>query len=396
MRIIHTSDWHIGKKLGGKPRIDEQREVLGELCAAAREKQADLVIVAGDIFDTFMPSADAEELFFETMNDLASSERAVIIIGGNHDDWQRLSASSCIASKSNVYIFGGEKTPAPYRAEQIKASEEDGKIPVYAESTGAFHCVIRRGEERLYVGVLPYPSQQRFGEKKDDLSFDDKMKEWVDACFAENVCGLDQILVSHIFMLGGEAGEGERDIELGGTRLVSPSVIPEKCLYTALGHLHKRQFIDKKRNILYSGAIEQYSFDEAGVKKSITYFEINDGKISDLCEIELTKGKKLAKLTALSVGEGEALAAKYPDCLIQLTLCLSSPMTEEETRRILGLKNIAELRLETKGSGDFETVADRRTLSDKQAFEEYYRSRYGEDVPEALLTVYLSLMQEEK
>lgn len=385
MKIIHTSDWHIGKKLNGRSRIDEQREVLNELVEIADDRQADLCIVAGDVFDTFMPSADAEQLFFETLDKLATEKRAVLIIGGNHDDWQRLSASACLASKSNVYIFGGENVPRKYSGKDKKA---------YAEQTGRFNCVINAHGERLYVGVLPYPSPQRFNEKKSESSFDDKMKEWIDACFAENKEGLPEILVSHIFMLGGKSGEGERDIELGGTRLVNPTLIPEKCLYTALGHLHKRQIINRERHILYSGAILQYSFDEAGTKKSVTFFEIKNGSVIKEEEIEITKGKKLARLSALSVDEGEALALKYPDFLVQLKLCLSSPMSEEETRRILGLKNVVELKLESKISAENDAAPDRRTLNEKEAFSEYYKSRYGEEVPDKLLTVYLKLMQE--
>ena len=220
------------------------------------------------------------------------------------------------------------------------------------------------------------------------------MKEWIAACFAENKEDLPEILVSHIFMLGGLAGEGERDIELGGTRLVNPTLIPEKCLYTALGHLHKRQIINRERHILYSGAILQYSFDEAGTKKSVTCFEIKNGSVINEEEIEITKGKKLARLSALSVDEGETLALKYPDFLVQLKLCLSSPMSEEETRRILGLKNVVELKLESKISTENDATPDRRTLNEKEAFSEYYKSRYGEEVPDKLLTVYLKLMQE--
>ena len=112
MKILHTSDWHIGKKLNGRLRLDEQKQTLMEICLICETEGVDLVLVAGDIFDTYTPSAEAEQLFFECMKNMATPSRAVVVIGGNHDDSVRLSASHLIASNSNIYIFGGENTPS--------------------------------------------------------------------------------------------------------------------------------------------------------------------------------------------------------------------------------------------------------------------------------------------
>ena len=237
MKIMHTSDWHIGKKLVKRSRIEEQRQVLCEIVDLCNSEEIDVLLVSGDIFDTFIPSADAEEVFFEFLDKLSSPNRCVIFISGNHDDWQRLSAPSVLASKYNAYIFGGENTPAL------------GGNGVKAVKSAKNYIEIKKGEEGLFIGVLPYPSELRLGEKKSDLSYGEKIKEWIDACFENNTNGYPQILCSHLFMLGGEKSESERDIELGGARIVDASVISDKILYTALGHLHKRQVIKKDKNI---------------------------------------------------------------------------------------------------------------------------------------------------
>lgn len=382
MKILHTSDWHIGKKLNGKSRIAEQREVLFELKDICDAEKVDLVLVAGDIFDTFTPSSEAEELFFDIIEAIATPDRALIIISGNHDDWRRLAASALLASKSNVYIFGGERAPAC------------GKGSVFVESAGKYHCVVKNASERLYVGVLPYPGEQRFGEKKDEQTFDEKMQEWINACFAENTENLPQILLSHLFMLGGIGTDGERQIELGGTRIVGKELIPENCIYTALGHLHKRQIIDLERHILYSGSLLQYSFDEAGYEKSVTIFQVQDGKVSECKKIPFAKGKKLARLTAVGIENGKQLCLDNEDKLIQLTLHIKDVLTETQSKELMAFPNLIELKLVRTGQERDLDGADRRMLNDKQAFTEYYKYRYGNDIPDDLLEEFMKLMQE--
>jgi len=401
MRILHTSDWHIGKKLNGKTRLDEQRDVLYEIADICDNERVDIVLVAGDVYDTYTPSAEAEELFFEAVARIASPYRAVVVISGNHDDWQRLCASDVLASRSNVYVFGGEKAPlcgkpaadTDLRNQSGGAASGD-KSFVYAARTGKRFCVIKKGDEQIYVGILPYPTEKRFGEAKDDSPFDQKMSRWIGECFIDNTDGLPQILMSHIFMLGGVSTDGERQIDLGGTRAVDRNLIPDDCLYTALGHLHKRQVIDTKRNIIYSGAILEYGFDEAGVEKSVTVFDITDGRTENLHTVPLEKGKKLGRFSALSAELGENIVNANADVWAELTLYLNTPLSERETKRLISLPNLAELRIERDDYTAEQAGVDRRKMDEKTAFIEYYRSRYNCEPPEDLLNAYLSLIDE--
>lgn len=385
MRILHTSDWHIGKKLNKSLRLDEQKEVLDEICGICEKRKVQLVIIAGDVFDTFVPMSAAEDLFFETLSKLATPERAVVAISGNHDDWQRLSATRSIASKSNVYIFGGQNPPA--------CGPDD--FNVKAIETGTDYLVVSDGNEKLYIGVLPYPGEAKIGELKSNMTFDGKMKEWIDGCFVNNREDLPQIFISHIFMLGGKGSESEREIELGGARVVSPKYIPDNCLYTALGHLHKRQVISNSRNIIYSGAPLQYGFDEIGIKKSVTYFEINGKNVEKLEIISIKSGKKLVKISAVSLDAAEKLLELYKDCKVQLTLNLNSPLSDSETKELAGnFPCLTELQLNIRKEHDFSAEISRKNMDAKRLFTEYYKNRCGEEVPEDILKTYLGFIEE--
>ncbi len=381
MKVLHTSDWHIGKKLNGRLRLDEQKKTLMQICELCENEGVDLVLVAGDVFDTYTPSAEAEQLFFECMKNLASPSRAVVVISGNHDDPVRLSASHLIASNSNVYIFGGENTPAL------------GGDAVRATRIGKNFIQIEKSTDKAYIGVLPYPSEQRLGEKKGNLDYNEMVKEWIDNCFSSNVENAPCMLCSHLFLLGGERGESERDIELGGARILPLSVIPESCLYTALGHIHKRQVISNSRNIIYSGSIMQYAFDEVGVQKSVTIFDFDAKGVNNLKVFKLTCSKQLVKLVALGVEEAKRLLENYADCLVYLTLKTDRPLSELESRELLGnYPQLVDYKLETFAKMDNSNLPSRKELNDKELFQSYYFAKYGEEAPEDIMQLYLKAM----
>ena len=116
MRILHTSDWHIGKRLMGRERLDEQSAALDEIVGICESEEVELVLVAGDIFDTYLPSAEAEDLFFSKIKAMAGEDRAVLLISGNHDDGVRLSAAAPLSEELGIYIVGNARKPLPINA----------------------------------------------------------------------------------------------------------------------------------------------------------------------------------------------------------------------------------------------------------------------------------------
>ena len=291
MKILHTSDWHIGKKLIRRDRSEEFRAVLNEIAGICENERVELCLVAGDVFDTYTPSAEAESIFFEAITRIAKI-CAVLIISGNHDDYVRLTASASLAEEHNIYIVGNN-----LRA--IKCNTSGKCYPVQSDNGYVVFCNDKG--ERVYINTLPYPNEARFKEGKSEEPFEDKITRWIEYGERGKQGKIPSIFLSHIFVCGGSASESEREIDLGGARLVPVASLP-CCDYVALGHLHKRQKIGK--NAYYSGAIMRFSFDESNATKSGNVFDIGKDGVSNFRQIELKSIKNLIRLQALSAESG--------------------------------------------------------------------------------------------
>ena len=379
MRILHTSDWHIGKRLMGRERLDEQSAVLDEIIGICEKEQIDLVLIAGDIFDTYTPSAEAEELFYSKIKLVAGLDRAVLIISGNHDDGVRLSAASPLAEETGIYIVGNAR----------KALKIGGERRVRPVQSGKGNAVFEKENgERVFVSMLPYPNEARFKEEKSDLAYLEQMQKWMQESEEGREAGLPSVFMSHLFVLGGQSSESEREIDLGGARAIPCDILP-KSDYIALGHLHKKQKMGAG-HCYYSGSPLQYSFDESPTK-SVRVFDLTTNGVENLKEVPLTSGKKLIRLEATDVESGVALLALYPDCLIELTLHLSEPLTSAESALLSSSKNLISLLTDVKTDGEIQ-FESRENLSMEKLFVEFYRSQYGIEPEDELKNLFLQVM----
>lgn len=381
MNILHTSDWHIGKRLMDRERLPEQIAALDEIVRICDERDVDLVLVAGDVFDTYMPSADAEEVFFRAVKRIAGEKRAVVIVSGNHDDGVRLAASAPLAAEEGIYLFGGGYDVVPVGGERA----------VKAVASGEGYVVIANARgEQVYINALPYPNEARLKEEKTDESYADKLRRWIargEAGFSGN---MPHILLSHLFVAGGKVSESERDIDLGGARAVPVSLF-SAFDYVALGHLHKPQKLGE--NVRYSGSLLQYSFDEFE-KKQVILLHTQE-KSLEVEEIPLLSGRKLVRLEEENAERAAALLKQYPGAFIELTLRLSAPLTSQETQLLRAANDgLVSLIVRTRAASS-TPVIKRSSLSSKQLFEEYYRCVYGEDPASDLTQAFLELLEEE-
>ena len=381
MNILHTSDWHIGKRLMDRERLPEQIAALDEIVRICDERDVDLVLVAGDVFDTYMPSAEAEEVFFRAVKRIAGEKRAVVIVSGNHDDGVRLAASAPLAAEEGIYLFGGGCDAVPV----------GGDRAVKAVASGEGYAVIANARgEQVYINALPYPNEARLKEEKTDESYADKLRRWIargEAGFSGN---MPHILLSHLFVAGGKVSESERDIDLGGARAVPVSLF-SAFDYVALGHLHKPQKLGE--NVRYSGSLLQYSFDEFE-KKQVILLHTQE-KSLEIEEIPLLSGRKLVRLEEENVERAAALLKQYPGAFIELTLRLSAPLTSQETQLLRAANDgLVSLIVRTRAESS-SPVIKRSSLSSKQLFEEYYRCVYGEDPASDLTQAFLELLEEE-
>ncbi len=378
MRILHTSDWHIGKRLMDRDRLPEQIGALEQIIRICDEKEVDLVLVAGDIFDTYLPPAEAEAVFYRTVLRLAEN-RAVVIVSGNHDDGVRLAASAPLAAGQGIYLFGGPPQGGQAAPRRVWASE-----------IGPNHAVIAKGEERVYVNALPYPNEARIKAAWNN-SYGETVRALIAAGDAAYDGKMPHILLSHLFVANGKNSEGERDISLGGARMVPLDVFP-KYGYTALGHLHKRQKWGDR--IRYSGSLLQYSFDEAGMEKGVVLLESAGGDIAVKEEIPLKAEKQLMRLEVSGVEEGIALISSLENCYIELTLHLTAPLTGEDTRRLRAAnEGLVSLIPIVKG-GEVSEIVRRSDLNAEELFREYYRVKCGAEPEEETVKEFLLLIGE--
>lgn len=381
MKLLHTSDLHIGKKLFSRDRLEEQRAVLEEICEICDAEGVELVLIAGDVFDTYLPAAEAEELFFSFVKRLAGEKRAVVIISGNHDDAVRLCASSALSQDLGIYIVGNHALTIPCRSDRAVRPVESGEGYAVFEN--------ERGEQ-VYLNLLPYPNEARFKEERTDESYADKMTRWIAAGQQGNGKHLPSVFMGHIFVMGGEHSEGERSIELGGARIVSKSLLPP-CDYIALGHLHKKQRLGE--NIYYSGSILQYSFDEANVEKCVIVFDLTKAGVTDRREIPLTRGKKLARLQADGLENAVALLKQYPNALIELTVCLNEPLTNAQTGMLKAANpNLVSLIPKLTMQTNYEFTG-RKGMNNEELFLAYYREKFGGEPDRELLSLFLEISE---
>ena len=382
MKILHTSDLHIGKKLMGRERSDEYRAVLEEIRSICVEEAVELVLIAGDVFDTYTPSAEAEQIFYSGIKRIAEVS-TVLIISGNHDDYVRLTAAATIAEELGVYIVGNN-------LQKLTEKVHDKAYPVHSE--GGYAIFGNSAGERVYINTLPYPNEARFKEGRTEETFEEKMARWIEYGERGNTEKLPSIFLSHIFVVGGKASESEREIDLGGTRAVPTKMLPD-CAYCALGHLHRRQKLGK--NIYYSGAPMQFSFDECGAIKSVNVFEITFDGLKNFRQIELKKIKNLIRLQANSVEEGVKLLNEYPDCYVEMTLNLSAPTTPAESTLLHSCENLVSLKAEVRNAEIYFEKISNKNKSSSQLFSEFYKARYNTEVPAELLSLFLSVTEEE-
>ncbi|MBQ5927470.1 MAG: exonuclease subunit SbcD [Clostridia bacterium] len=380
MKILHTSDWHIGKRLGNIERLSEQEQVLNEIADLCEQEKIELVLVAGDIFDTYLPGAEAEALFFKKIKRIANGKRAVLIISGNHDDGVRLTAGSPLAEEQGIFIVGNERRNLPLATiGDVKLVDSGEGFVVFENGAG----------EKAFVNCLPYPNEARFKEEKSELSYVERIGEWIFRAEQKNTQKLPSILLSHIFVLGGEKAEGEREIDLGGARALPTSALP-KSDYIALGHLHKKQKMGKG-HCYYSGSPLQYSFDEAGTEKVVKIFDLTANGVENLRDIPLQSGRRLARLQAVTPEEGEKILSANADKWSELTLRLKAPLTASEAAALSAHENLVSLITQVQTEETVQFVS-RKGYSDEKLFEEFYRSVYGVEPEQELKEAFLSAL----
>lgn len=337
MRILHTADWHLGKRLDFFSRIEEQREVLNEICQIAEDNKVDVVVIAGDLFDTFNPPTEASELLYTTAKRLAKNGRIpVIAIAGNHDSPDKINMVDALAL-SNGIIFIGEPN------EQVKTIQLEDGFEITRSDVGFIEIKLPNNEVPLRVIHTAFANEIRLkeylGEDKQIGLQEMLSHRWnslVDKyCDDKGVT----ILTTHLYMLKNsneiiEEPDGEKPLNIGTADLIDSSSVPTAVQYAALGHLHRYQDVGNHQPVIYSSAILPYSFSEAGQQKYVVLVDLEPQKEPVIQRVALTKGRELKRVTFDSVDLAVEWLNNNPTALVELTIETDTFLKAEERKRI--------------------------------------------------------------
>ena len=406
MRILHTADWHLGKRLGNFNRFEEQREVLSEICDIAEREAVDAVIIAGDIYDSFNPTHDAEQLLYEILMRLTNNgNRAVILIAGNHDSPQKIENPAPIALPNGIIPVGYPDSIIP-----VKPLAKS-KIVVSSGMPGFVELMLPGFGFPLRVLLTPYANAIRFkkalrGEDTEATIEALLARQWQG--HAESKCdeaGVN-LLMAHLFMMqkGGtkpDEPEDERSIlQIGGADVVYAENVPSVIQYVALGHLHRyQQIADSPCPMIYPGSPLAYSMSEADQQKMVVLLEAQPGQQIVYQPIQLTKGKQLKRGIFSDVDEAVKWLETYRDCYVEVIMETPTYLSQEEIARINQaheyiLKIIPKSSLNEADEESEEITYADPSESIERLFEAYFKYCHGVEPGEEIRQLFNEIINE--
>ena len=405
MKLLHTSDWHLGKRLEDFSRMEEQQAVLQEICDIADREQVNAILVAGDLFDTFNPPIEAVDLFYKTLKRLTNGgKRPVIAIAGNHDSPDRIEAPDPLARECGI-IFAG------YPNSIVPSFELESGLKVINSEEGFLELKLHGIETPLRLLLTPYANEFRLktylGQENSDEELQTVLQEkWKELAtkYCDNI-GVN-LLVTHLFLikkgdpLPEEPADEKPIIHVGGAQVVYTENIPKQIQYTAIGHLHRMHRVDTMPGpVYYSGSPLSYSFAEANQKKYVLLVDVEPGNKAKIQEIELTKGKKLFRKRAEGIEDALLWLVNNPDCLVELTMVTDTFLTAQERKQLNAAHSgIVAIVPEVKNATELNTRNRKgidMTKSMQELFVDYFRHEKGQEPNEEILKLFTEILAEE-
>ena len=382
MRILHTSDWHVGKRLGRFDRMGEFRQVLAEVERIADEREVDLVLVSGDVWDRPSPPMDALALGLQTLVRLGE-RRPVVAVAGNHDSPELFETLAPLLRPRNVFLIGDIKRPD---AGALLGPEELGLPAV--------------------VAGLPFLREGRVVDFMRDAG------EWYRA-YAERIAaiaarynealvaraGADAvpILMAH-FMVGGvhvdrSAPRGERELHMGEAYAATAQAIPPGPQYVAMGHIHAPQTVPGAPvPAEYAGSLLSLDFGEAGETKRVVVVEAEPGRLAVAESLPLDSGRRLVRVS-VTWDQVEARADELAELFCDLTVATSGTDVTLAERARETFPFLVKVRAQRPATGTSERqVKGARTWD--ELYADYYRREHEEEAPPELLTLFREVLEE--
>lgn len=332
MKLLHTSDWHLGRYFHQQSLLEDQAYILAQLVGYAREEQPDAVLVAGDIYDRSLPPADAIELLEQTLEQLVIElQLPVIMISGNHDGPERLGFGSRYMRQAGLTIV----TDFAQMLEPVMLTDADGEVAIWSMP---YHDPYRVADYlRTPVQDYQHAHELLVAEIQQEISRR----------------GLQQarhVLQSHCFLAGGSETDSERPLNVGGADQVRPDTFAAFD-YVALGHLHRPQTRGQE-HIRYSGSILKYSFSEVDHQKGLLSVELDGEGFQQARLLPLTPRREVRCLSGtLAELLDRAACDPQPDDYVSVELTDTQAVLEPLAQLREFYPNVLDLRKPARGAG---------------------------------------------
>lgn len=398
MKILHTSDWHLGRSLYGRKRHEEFSDFLDWLAGAIERFGVDALLVAGDVFDTGTPSNRAQELYYRFLCRVASSScRHVIVTAGNHDSPSFLDAPKEVLKTLNVHVVGS-----------VSEHPEDEVILISSPGETAMD-----NEDSAVICAVPYLRDRDIRTVEPGETVDDKNRKLLEGIrrhYAEVLrvaegmraeilrdSGMEAshdsvpiVAMGHLFTAGGRTvdGDGVRELYVGSLAHVEKELFPSSIDYLALGHLHVPQRVDREEHMRYSGSPLPVGFGEAGQVKKVILVEFS-GKTPEIREIEVPVFQQLVRIAG-SLDEIliviEELAKKQSRAWLEIEYTgneiignLRERLDEALTGSAIEIRRIKNMRVMDRL---IRTAGTEETLDDLDEADVFQRCLDSFDVPD--------------
>ncbi len=380
MRFLHTADWHIGKPLRGRSRMDEYAAALEEVARTAIAARVDAVLLAGDVFDSPAPPPEAEQLVYDFLARLIPERIACVVIAGNHDHPRRLGALARLVEGLGIHI----------RA-QVRPAAEGGVVALRS----------RDGQEEARVAVLPFVPEGKIVDVCQVMGPEDgwykayaaRIEQMLERLTSGLTSSTVNLVLAHLLVDGARVGAGERPLHLGQIYGVNPQQLPSRVQYIGLGHLHRPQEILAPARTLYSGSLISLDFGEVEQEKRVVIVEAMPGRAAAIESVPLTAGRPLRDVS----GTFEELALRVDElrsAFLRVAVRVDGPVPglAEQVKELL--PDAVEVTLDYARKAAAPDPGRTRTMAPAELFGEFYRLRNGAEASDDLQKLFEAVYEE--
>jgi exonuclease SbcD len=378
MRILHTADWHVGRRLGRHDRIEEMRAALDEVAAIADRESVDLVLVSGDVFDRAAPPVEALSLGLGALLRLAD-DRPVVVVAGNHDAPELFEALSPLLRQRGVHAIGRIRPPD---AGGLLGPDELG-----VQAVVAGFPFLREGR------VVDFMAEagRWYGQYAEKVA---AIAAAYNAALVQRAGdSLVPLLVAHFMVSGVRVSRSERELHIGDAYTATANAIPPGPQYVALGHIHAPQSVPGAPvPAEYAGSLLPLDFGEAGERKRVVLVDVEPGRLATVRSVPITAGRPLRR----ERGTWDEIAARadaIADSYLDLTVDVGGPDPELGRRAAELFPFLVRVRTERPAVQRRERVGGARP-DDADLYAAFVRATNNDDAPEPLLALFREILEE--